>query len=48
MYFKLSGNPIRWQKGNDLRLLCPAYVVAFTPTDGFFSLKDFKKARICD
>lgn len=34
--YKILGNPLRWQKGNDLRLLCPAYVVTFTPTEGFF------------
>nr|DAQ91859.1 MAG TPA: hypothetical protein [Caudoviricetes sp.] len=40
--YKILRTPLRWQKGNNLRLLCPAYVVTFTPTEGFF-LSQFVK-----
>ncbi len=40
--YKILGSPLRWQKGNNLRHLCPAYVVTFTPTEGFF-LSQFVK-----
>ena len=40
--YKILGSLLRGQKGNNLRLLCPVYVVTVTPTEGFF-LSQFVK-----